>query len=63
MRCAFVIQLRNVSQGTSDQMEGSVEEVDTGSQLYFHSEHELIAFLREHFAESRQSLLGDSGTE
>jgi hypothetical protein len=63
MRCAFVVQLRNVSQGTSEKMEGSVEEVDSGSQLYFYSEHELIAFLREHFTRSRQSLLRNGRTE
>ena len=34
--------------------DGSVEEVDTGKQFHFHSEEELIAFLRERFIESRQ---------
>ena len=32
------------------QMEGSVEEVDTGEQSQFHSENELIRFLRKRFA-------------
>jgi hypothetical protein len=37
-------------------MEGSVEEVDTGKQAHFRSVEELIGFLREHFAESCQSV-------
>ena len=58
MRKAFVVQLRKASQGMADQMEGSVEEVDTGTQFQFLSEGELIRFLRERFAEPRRSLPG-----
>jgi len=36
-------------------LEGTVEEVDTGRQATFLSENELIAFLRENFAQTRQS--------
>jgi hypothetical protein len=50
MRGAFVVQLRKASQGMAGQMEGTVEEVDTGEQSQFHSENELIRFLRKRFA-------------
>ncbi len=62
MRGAFVVQLRKAIQGIAAQMEGSVEEVDTGKQLHFRTEGELIAFLRERFAETRRSLPGSEGT-
>ena len=55
---AFVVQLRKTSQGMAGQMEGLVEEVDTGKQSRFRSEDELIRFLRERFAETCQSLPG-----
>ncbi len=60
MRGAFVVQLRRVGQGGG--LEGTVEEVDTGSQARFHSENELIAFLREHFALTHQNDQGKEGT-
>lgn len=44
------------------QMEGLVEEVDTGNQRHFRSEDELIEFLRERFAETYRSLSGREGT-
>jgi hypothetical protein len=47
MRGAFIVQLRKAAQGS---LEGSIEEVDTGEQARFHSESELIGFLRERFA-------------
>ena len=53
MRGAFVVQLRKVTRGS--ELEGTVEEVDTGMQVKFLSENELIAFLREYFAQTRQS--------
>ena len=53
MRGAFVVQLRKATQGS--QLEGLVEEVDTGKQAKFLSEDELIGFLRECFAQTRQS--------
>jgi hypothetical protein len=60
MRGAFVVQLRKVTRGSD--LEGTVEEVDTGRQAKFLSENELIAFLREHFAPTRQSDQGKEGT-
>lgn len=46
-----MVQLRKAAQGNA--LEGTVEEVDTGQQAKFHSESELIGFLRERFAQSR----------
>ena len=60
MRGAFVVQIRNVPRG--GELEGTVEEVDTGRQAKFLSENELIAFLREHFAQTRQSDQDKEGT-
>ena len=53
MRGAFVVQVRKVTEGS--QLEGVVEEVDTGKQAKFLSEEELIEFLRERFAQRQQS--------
>lgn len=50
------MQLRKASPGMAGQMEGSVEEVDTGKRWQFRSEDELIGFLRERFAETCQSV-------
>jgi hypothetical protein len=58
MRGAFVAQFRKASQCMGGQMEGLVEEVDTGNQRDFRSEDELIEFLRERFAETYRSLSG-----
>ena len=63
MRGAFVVQLRNAGQNVPARMEGLVEEVDTGKQSHFRSEEELIAFLRERFAETWQSVPGKEGTK
>jgi hypothetical protein len=63
MRGAFVVQLRIVGQGAAGRMEGSVEEVDSGKQVHFCSEEELIVFLRERFAESCQSVPSKEGTK
>ena len=38
------------------QMEGSVEEVDTGKQLHFQTEDELVGFLRKRFIQACRSL-------
>jgi hypothetical protein len=54
MKGSFVVHLWNIGQGMAGQLEGFVEEVDTGRQHRFRSEFELIDFLRE---QSRQSLL------
>ena len=60
MRGAFVVKLRETTQGS--QLEGWVEEVDTGEQARFLSDHELIGFLRERFAQIRQSCQQEEGT-
>ena len=39
----------------NSQLEGWVEEVDTGKQTRFRSDHELIGFLRDRLAQIRQS--------
>ena len=54
MKESFVIQLWNIGKGMAGQLEGFIEEVDTGKQYRFHSEFELIDFLRE---QVRRSLL------
>jgi hypothetical protein len=43
-------------------MEGSVEEVDTGTQLLFHSSDDLIRFLRERLAEASRGVPDREGT-
>ncbi len=63
MRGAFVVHLRKAKQAMPNRMEGSVEEVDTGKQLHFRSEDELITFLRERFAETSRTPPGNEGTE
>jgi len=45
MRCAFVVLLEPKS-GLPHELEGWVEEVDTGMELRFHSKAELILFLQ-----------------
>ena len=47
MKGAFVVQLFNIGQGLAGQLEGFVEEIDTGKQYRFRSEFDLIDFLRE----------------
>ena len=60
MRGAFVVQLRKVTRGS--ELEGTVEEVDTGRQAKFLSENDLIAFLRGNFAQTRQNDKDKEGT-
>ena len=60
MRGAFVVQLRKVLHGS--QLEGVVEEVDTGTQAKFVSENELIEFLRQRFAQTQQGDQYKEGT-
>jgi hypothetical protein len=62
MRGAFIVQLCKASQGVGGPMEGWVEEVDTGKQSRFHSEKELIRFLRERFS-TMQSLSQEEATD
>jgi hypothetical protein len=47
MRCAFVVLLEPKS-SLPHELEGWVEEVDTGIELRFHSKAELILFLQLH---------------
>ena len=63
VRGAFVVQLRNVGPGVTGKLEGSVEEVDSGKESQFHSEDELLAFLRECFARSCQRTSLNEGTK
>jgi len=55
MRGAFVLRLRTDRGGTRGQIEGSVEEVDTGREIRFQSGTELLAFLRERVAQIRDT--------
>jgi hypothetical protein len=59
MKGAFVVQLWNIGHGLAGQLEGFVEEIDTGKQYRFRSEFELIDFLRE---QSRLILLRKAET-
>ena len=56
MRVAFVVQLQKTNSG--NQLEGVVEEVDSGMQARFHSGSELISFLRERSAQIQQGKKG-----
>jgi len=47
MNGAFVVQLWNIGRGPAGQLQGFVEEIDSGKQYRFRSEFELIDFLRE----------------
>jgi len=58
MRGAFVVQLSKI---TGEQLQGSVEEVDSGKQARFVSENELIAFLRDRFTHTVRNAEGKSG--
>ncbi len=60
MQGAFVIQLRKCAEG--GQLEGSVEEVDTGIQMKFRSDTELIKFLQERYAKAPQRQPRKEGT-
>jgi hypothetical protein len=50
MRGAFVVQLASQTKPLEGHFEGSVEEVDSGIELRFHSTAELVRFLGERFA-------------
>jgi hypothetical protein len=49
MRGAFVIRLAPESEPAIGRFEGSVEEVDTGTELRFHSAVELLLFMVQRF--------------
>jgi len=55
------VQLRRVA--SDSQLEGIVEEVDTGKQAKFLSDGELIKFLRERFADTVQRPQTNEGNE
>jgi len=63
MRAAFVVQLRKACQEIAGPMEGCVEEVDTGKQVHFRSPDELLAFLRERFAQIWRDARGSGGVQ
>jgi hypothetical protein len=63
MRGAFVVELWNVGPQPSCQLEGSVEEVDTGRLALFRSDDQLIEFLRRRSAEPGRRLPKDGGVE
>ena len=49
MRWAFVLQLGSQTKAPPGQLEGWIEEVDTGREMRFRSTDELLAFLGERF--------------
>jgi len=49
MKCAFVVRLSPKTNPGARRFEGCVEEVDTGKELRFHSQDELLAFFGERF--------------
>lgn len=63
VRGAFVVQVWKAAQDLDGQMEGLVEVVDTGNQFHFHSNDELIRYLRTRFLEASQSSPGKGGTK
>ena len=52
MRGAFVVRLGLQTDLARGQFEGSVDEVDTGKRLKFHSTEELLGFLGQSFEET-----------
>jgi hypothetical protein len=54
MRSAFVVQLGSATQPSRQHFEGSIEEVDTGRELRFHSTAELLGFLGQCFESARR---------
>jgi hypothetical protein len=46
MQGAFVVCLGNQGKQSHEELEGRIEEVDSGKSLRFHSGDELIEFLR-----------------
>ena len=49
MRWAFVLQLGSLTDPARNHLEGSIEEVDTGTELRFRSAEELLLFLFSRF--------------
>jgi hypothetical protein len=59
MRCAFVVRLGPETKPSEGRLEGWVEEVDTGKELRFRSNEELLRFLGERFEAVRSTDLDD----
>jgi hypothetical protein len=60
MRCAFVVRLGPESKPSEGRFEGWVEEVDTGNELRFRSNDELLKFLGDRFEAVSAMELDDS---
>jgi len=56
MRGAFVVQLAPETKPTEGRFEGWVEEVDSCTELRFHSAEELLKFLGQRFDLARASV-------
>jgi hypothetical protein len=59
MRLAFVVRLAPETVPSEDRLEGWVEEVDTGEQLRFHSNAELLDFIKSRFVAVSGNLSGN----
>jgi hypothetical protein len=53
MQGAYVVHLGAPQEQSREELEGRIEEVDTGKSLRFHSGGELIQFLRERLKVAR----------
>jgi len=53
MQGAYVVHLGAPDKQSHEELEGRIEEVDTGKSLRFHSGGELIQFLRERLKVAR----------
>jgi hypothetical protein len=53
MQGAYVVHLGASPEQSQEELEGRIEEVDTGKSLKFHSGGELIQFLRERLEVAR----------
>jgi hypothetical protein len=62
MRCAFVVRLGPESKPSEGRFEGWVEEVDTGNELRFRSNDELLKFLGDRFEAVSAMELDDGKT-
>ena len=58
MQGAFVVCLGNQGEQSQTELEGRIEEVDSGKSLRFHSGEELIDFLRNRQKDALTELEG-----
>jgi hypothetical protein len=56
MRGAFIVQLGPQTKPAEGRFEGWVEEVDSSTELRFHSTEELLKFLGQRFESARASV-------